>query len=60
MFVSLSFMLEKLFYKSLLTIQCTLENNIKATKLVNICDTGYGSINKKFMKIVCKKLEMQP
>ena len=48
------------FYKCFLTIQCTLGNKIKVTTLVDPCAAGFGFINEKFIKIVCKKLEIQP
>ena len=51
---------EDLFCKSSLTIQYTLGNKIKATTLVDICATGFGFIDEKFAKIICKKLEIQP
>ena len=59
MFVSLLFMLEDLFYKSFLTIQCILSNKIKTTTLVDTCPTGFGFINKKFAEIVYTRLEIQ-
>ena len=51
---------EDLFCKSLLTIQCTLGNKIKAITLVDTCATGFGFINEKFAEIVCERLEIQP
>ena len=53
-------MLEDLFCKSFLTIQCTLGNKIKATTLVDTCAIGFGFIDEKFVEIVCEKLEIQP
>ena len=51
---------EDLFCESLLTIQCTLENNIKAKTLVDTYATEFGFIDDKFVEIVCGELEIQP
>ena len=51
---------ENLFCKSLLTIQCTLGNKIKARILVDTCTTGFGFNDEKFVEITCKRLEIQP
>lgn len=50
--IYLLFILEDLFYKSSLTIQCRLGNKIKVTTLVDNRDTGYVLIDEKFAKIV--------
>lgn len=59
LFVFSLFILKELFYKSLLIIQCTLSNKIKAITLIDIYDTRFGFVAKEFAKIVCKKLEIQ-
>ena len=51
-------MSEDLFCKSFLTIQCTLENKIKAIILVDTYTTEFGFIDKKFAEIIYKKLEI--
>ena len=53
-------MSEDLFCKSPFIFQCTLENKINATTLVNTCATGYGFINEKFAEIVCQTLKIEP
>ena len=58
LFVSLLFMLENLFYKSFLTIECILCNKIKATILVDTCITRFCFINEKFVEIVYEKIEI--
>ena len=52
-------MLEGFFCKSLLTIQYTLGNKINATRLINICATGFNFIDEKFAEIIYEKLEIQ-
>ena len=49
-----------LFYESPFIIQCTLGKRIMATILANTCATRYGFIDKKFAKIVCQVLEIEP
>ena len=51
-------MLEDLFCKSFLIIQCTLGNKIKIITLIDICATEFGFIDEEFVEIVCKKLEI--
>lgn len=53
-------MSENLFYESFLIIQYILGNKIKAITLVDIYATGFGFINKKFVEMVYKRLEIQP
>ncbi len=50
---------KNLFYKNPLIIQCILGNKIKAAILVDTYAIGFGFIDKKFVEIVCKKLEIQ-
>ena len=52
-------MLEDLFCKSLLTIQYTLSNKIKATTLIDIYTIRFSFINEKFAEIIYEKLEIQ-
>ena len=52
-------MLEDLFYKSSFTIKYILGNKIKAITLVDTYTIRFSFINKKFAKIVYKKLEIQ-
>ena len=52
-------MLKDLFYESFLTIQYILGNNIKSIIIFDIYATRFGFINEKFIKIICKKLEIQ-
>ena len=51
---------KNLFCKSFLTIQCILDKKIKAIRLVDACAIRFGFIKKKFAKIVCERLEIQP
>ena len=53
-------MQDNLFCKSFLTIQFNLCNKIKAKTLVNTYTTRFSFINKEFVKIVYKKLEIKP
>ena len=50
---------EDLFCKNSLIIQYILSNQIKAIILVDTCATRFGFIDKKFVEIICKKLEIQ-
>lgn len=58
LFVFLSFLPKNLFYKNFLIIQYILGNKIKVIILVTIYITRFGFIDKKFAKIICKKLEI--
>ena len=51
---------KNLFCESFFTIQCTLENKIRATTLADTCATGYGFIDEEFAEIVCQVLEIEP
>ena len=53
-------MSKNLFYKYPLIIQYILGKKIQAITLVDKCTIGFGFIDKKFAKIVCHILEMQP
>lgn len=52
-------MLEDLFYESIFSIQYILGNEIKATTLVDIYAIEFGFIDKKFIVIIDKKLEIE-
>ena len=49
-----------LFCESLFTIQCILENKIRATTLADTCAIGYGFIDEEFAETVCQVLEIEP
>lgn len=51
-------MLKNLLYKNLLIIQCTQKNKIKVIILINTYITKFDFMNKKFVKIICKKLDI--
>lgn len=53
-------MLENLFCEIFLIIQYTLGIKIKVIILVDLYTTRLGFINEKFVKIIYKKLEIQP
>lgn len=58
LFVSWLFMPKNLFCESFCPIHCTLGNKIKITILVNTCTIEFSFINKKFAKIICKRLKI--
>lgn len=60
LFIFLSFMSEDLFCRSFFTIQYILGNKINTIILIDIYTTRYGFINKKFAKIFCRTLEIEP
>lgn len=51
-------MLKNLLYKNLLIIQCIQKNKIKVIILIDTYITKFDFINKKFAKIICKKLDI--
>lgn len=57
--VSSLFILKDLFYKSFHIIWYIVDYKIKAIILVDTCTIGFGFINKKFMRIVYKRLGIQ-
>lgn len=58
MFLSLLFLPEDLFCENFLIIQCILDNNINATTLIDTYAIEFDFINKKFARIIYKKLEI--
>lgn len=58
-FILSSFILKDLFYQSYFMIQYILQNKIHVITLINTYAIGYGFINKKFVEIVCKTLEIK-
>lgn len=53
MFISSSFMIEDLFSKSFLTVQCIRGNIINTLIFVDTCAIKYSFIDEKFADVVC-------
>lgn len=58
-FILSSFILEDLFYKSILTIQYTLRMKINIFTIINTYAIEYDFVNEKFAKILYQILEIE-